>query len=131
MSKILMPTDGKWYEPLNKTMPQSVRWLTSKDEEAAVMDFQPGNGTRYVLSFMQLPGGEASDAMGARHDSQYMMVLHNIGTRQAVFVGPNTQYYDLNEKLGVGNADCLALCCLVRWLCGDMSNLTFEGGVGQ
>lgn len=136
MSKIRMPRDGMYYEPMTKTVPQSLKALhadmeatDSRNAQLLVVDYQPGNGTRYILTLIRLPYGAPREEMGARSDATHMMVLHNIGTRRAVFVGPNTQYYDLNEKLGIGNADCLTLCVLARYMSGDWDNLTFEGGV--
>jgi hypothetical protein len=130
MSKILMPTDGKWYEPMSKTVPQSLNVISDRGD-IQVFDYQPGNGTRYVVSMTRIRDAEAGDVMGARLGDTHMLVLHNIGTRRAVFVGGDTQYYDLNEKLGIGNADCLVLLSLIRYMAGDMSNLNFEGGVSR
>ena len=126
MSKILMPKDGKWYEPMSKTVPQSLKVISDKGD-IQVFDFQPGNGTRYVVSFTRIPR-LAAEEMGARIGDTHMLVLHNIGSRRSAMVGTETQFYDLNEKLGVGNADCLALLSLIRYMSGDMEHLHYEGG---
>lgn len=136
MSKIEMPRDGKWYEPMTKTVPQSIKVLhadkeatDSRSAEVLVIDYQPGNGTRYHITFVKLPYGEAREVMGAYSSDTHLMVLHNLGSKRAVCVGSTTQYYDLHEKLGTGLGDVLPLLSLIRWMAGDMDNLHYEGGL--
>lgn len=134
MSKIEVPCDGFWYEPMGKTVPQAVRVLSADVEKAddwrhanlLVVDYQPGNGTKYIVTFVKLPAGDAADAMGAYVGDSHLMIVHNMGSRRAVTVGEYTQYNDIQEKLKLGNTDNLALLCLIRYMAGDMDNLTFE-----
>lgn len=52
-----------------KTIEEGIRWIRDNHDPArlfsrqVVLEYQPGNGSRYVVSFTQVPGG-AEDGLG-------------------------------------------------------------------
>ena len=120
MNAIIMPP-GEW-EGRGKPRPvkQSVKYL-SVGLPMSVIDFQPGNGTRYILSLIDVKKREpeAREAMGMYLDTEYMIVLHNMGSKKPAYVGSRTQWYDITEKLDIDIADALPLTYLIRHLCGQ------------
>lgn len=81
-----------------------------------VIDYQPGNGARYFVTFTDvsgLPPYVLNEILGAG----YMMVVHNMGNHCALGVYRGMHAPTLAEKLCLTYADAEALVRLIDHIC--------------
>jgi hypothetical protein len=112
-------------EQQKKTMSEAVR--RHADGETTMFDFQPGNGTRYVVLFTTVkPTNPMSDAVGLSTVGGWVMTWVNggVGGAGVSMVVANVPQmmalHYLTSRLQIGPADGHELLRLIRHATGRM-----------
>lgn len=80
-----------------------------------LVDYQPGNMTRYVVFFQKI-NGSIADGMGMGFGA-HMIVFTNLPNRPTLILPEKTGYLSLDyfmEKTGIKEGDAIALLRLVK-----------------
>jgi len=90
----------------------------STDGRARVVDYQPGNGTRYVLVLTSLSGHPSQEKVLTREDQCALVWVQNFKRGWiAGFGGTNLVHYsDIQKHLGCSIMDAVSLAEIIGFL---------------
>lgn len=105
----------------NRDFEEAIRWEVNSSSQCKMMDYQPGNGSRYVIVFTQIPVEPAAPPM-PRYPLGWLVALADgaEGGKCAVFVGSGwlSRSY-VKEKLRLlSNSDVAVLTEIIGFVIG-------------
>jgi hypothetical protein len=87
-----------------------------------VIDYQPGNGTRYLLQFIGVPAGKVSAQLGFGTDAKGWLVTHLNGVPPHTMAIPEYKGvlfpWDVVEKMDMNPADAHVIAEFIAWNLG-------------
>ena len=105
---------------MKKSVEESMTSISGSGD-VSIVEYQPGNSTRYVVSFVKLNIGEkAADVVGCTSGDYLITILEGLRDRPSVILrtgGYLCPSY-LEHKIGVGEGDSAVLVPLIGTFIG-------------